>query len=122
MSSVALPRPAERVAIVSLVLVFLCGAVLGALLMGYGEHAGLIHSHNNKPALAPSRGFAISAEELRRQLDLSDQQVGQLDSILDDFGKYYDNLMADGQTRIRQILNDDQRRKFDRLIVERRPR
>ena len=67
-------------------------------------------------------GFAISAEEMRKQLDLNVQQVRQLDSILDDFGRYYDNLMADGQTRIRQILNDDQRRKFDRLIAERRSR
>ena len=120
MSSVALPRPAERVAIVSLVLVFLCGAVLGALVMGYGEHAGIIHSRKTAPA--PSSGFAVSADELRGQLGLSDQQVHQLDSILDDFGRYYDNLMADGQTRIRQILNDDQRRKFDRLIAERRSR
>ena len=120
MSSVALPRPAERVAIVSLVLVFLCGAVLGALVMGYGEHTGLFHSH--KPVTTSARGFAISAEEMRKQLDLSDQQARQLDSILDDFGRYYDNLMADGQTRIRQILNDEQRRKFDRLIAERRPR
>jgi hypothetical protein len=119
MSSVALPRPAERVAIVSLVLVFLCGAVLGALVMGYGEHTGIVHSHKTTPS---SNGFAVPAEELRKQLDLSDQQVRQLDSILDDFGRYYDNLMADGQTRIRQILNDDQRRKFDRLIAERRSR
>jgi hypothetical protein len=121
MSSVALPRPAERVAIVSLVLVFLCGAVLGALVMGYGEHTGIIHSHK-QAAPPPSSAFAVSADELRRQLGLSDQQVHQLDSILDDFGRYYDNLMADGQTRIRQILNDDQRRKFDRLIAERRSR
>jgi len=119
MSSVALPRPAERVAIVSLVLVFLCGAVMGALVMGYGEHTGLFHSH--KPAIS-SGGFAISADEMIKQLDLSDQQAHQLNSILDDFGRYYDNLMADGQTRIRQILNDEQRRKFDRLIAERRSR
>jgi hypothetical protein len=59
---------------------------------------------------------------MRRQLGLSDQQARQLDSILDDFGRYYDNLMADGQTRIRQILDDQQRQKFDKLIAERRPR
>lgn len=118
MSTVALPRPAERVAIVSLVLVFLCGAVLGALVMGYGEHSGLIH----KQAGASSSGFAISADEMRRQLNLSDQQALKLNSILDDFGRYYDNLMADGQTRIREILNDEQRRKFDRMIAERRSR
>ena len=122
MSSVALPRHAERVAIVSLVLVFLCGAVLGALVMGYGEHTGILHSHKQAAPAAPSSAFAVPADELRRQLGLDDQQVRQLDSILDDFGRYYDNLMADGQTRIRQILNDDQRRKFDRLIAERRSR
>src|SRR6185437_724086 len=72
MSSVALPRPAERVAILSLVLVFLCGVVLGALVMGYGEHTGLIHSH--KHAIS-SRGFAISSEEMRKQLDLNNQQA-----------------------------------------------
>jgi hypothetical protein len=119
MSSVALPRPAERVAIVSLILVFLCGAVLGALVMGYGEHTGLLHSH---PKTSATNGFAIPAEELRRQLNLSDQQAKQLNSILDDFGRYYDNLIADGQTRIRQILSEQQRQKFDRLIGEQRAR
>ncbi len=119
MSSVALPRPAERVAIVSLILVFLCGAVLGALVMGYGEHTGIVHSHHRPTG---KNGFAIPAEDLRRQLNLSDQQAKQLDSILDDFGRYYDNLIADGQTRIRQILNEQQREKFDQLIGEQRAR
>jgi hypothetical protein len=119
MSTVALPRPAERVAIVSLVLVFLCGAVLGALVMGYGEHTGIVHSHHRP---ATTNGFAIPAEDLRKQLHLSDQQAKQLNSILDDFGRYYDNLIADGQTRIRQILNDQQRQKFDQLIGEQRAR
>jgi Spy/CpxP family protein refolding chaperone len=110
MSSVALPRPAERVAILSLVLVFLCGAVSGALVMGWSEHAGLIHSRN-----AQTR-FEMQSQAWIRQLHLTQGQVREVDSVLDDFGRYYDNLMADGQTRIRQILNPEQRRKFDELI------
>ncbi len=34
-SATPLPRPAERVAIVSLLLVFLCGGVMGAVVMSY---------------------------------------------------------------------------------------
>ena len=116
MSSVALPRPAERVAIISMVLVFLCGAVFGALVMSWTGHAGA-HA-----ARQVAGGFTMSAEEWRKDLDLTDQQTRELNSILDDFGRYYDNLMADGQTRIKQILKDEQRRKFEKMIAERRPR
>ena len=114
MSSVALPRPAERLAIISLVLVFLCGAVAGALVMRWTERAGFVQNQHTQTALP------ASADEWRRQLDLTDAQTRQLDSILDDFGRYYDNLLADGQTRIRQILNDEQRKKFNRMIEGRR--
>lgn len=114
MSSVALPRPAERVAIVSLLLVFLCGAVAGALVMSWGEHAGILHAH----AAHQSNSFTSDAERWRRELDLSDQQMHEMNSILDDFGHYYDNLIADGQTRIRQILNPEQRAKFDKMIAD----
>jgi Spy/CpxP family protein refolding chaperone len=116
MSSVALPRPAERVAIVSMVLIFLCGVVCGALAMSWTGHGGL---HSGRPVAG---GFTMSLNEWQKELDLSPEQTRQLDSILDDFGRYYDNLMSDGQSRIRQILNEEQRRKFEKLIAEHRPR
>lgn len=111
MSSVALPRPTERVAILSLILVFLCGAVVGAVVMGMSGHSGHLR---NQPS-----GFAMDADRWRQELNLSDQQAKEMNSILDDFGRYYDNLIADGQTRVRQILNPQQRRKFDQLIEDR---
>ncbi len=114
MSSVALPRPAERVAIVSLLLVFLCGAVAGALVMSWGEHTGIFH-----PRTDQKLSFTADAERWRRDLNLSDQQMREMNSILDDFGHYYDNLIADGQTRIRQMLTPEQRAKFDRMIADR---
>jgi len=40
--------------------------------------------------------------------------------ILDDFGVYYRNVLSDGKARILRILNDDQKRKFDRLLEEQR--
>jgi len=111
MSTIALPRPAERVAIVSMVLVFLCGAVLGAVVMSYWVHPGL---HGSQPG---RDGMSMSIREWRQELNLSDEQTRQLTSILDDFSRYYDNLLADGNTRIVQILNEDQKKKYERMIA-----
>lgn len=112
MMAAALPRPAERMAIVSFILVFLCGAVLGAVVMSFSGHADL---HGTPPA---ATGFSMSVPEWKQRLALTDQQTDQLQSILDDFSHYYDNVLADGNSRIMQILNEDQRRKFERMLQD----
>ncbi len=113
-TAAALPRPAEKVAIISFVLVFLCGVVLGAVLMSFSGHASL---HGAPPA---ADGLSMSVPEWREKLDLTDQQTDQLKSILDDFSHYYDNVLADGNSRIMQILNDDQKRKFESMLRDHR--
>src|ERR1700722_6955083 len=110
----ALPRPAEKIAIVSFVLVFLCGAVLGAVVMSFSGHASL----HGAPPLAT--GLSMSVTEWKDELDLSDQQTVQLTSVLDDFSHYYDNVLADGNSRIMQILNPEQRRKYEQMLREHR--
>jgi hypothetical protein len=110
MSSVTLPRPAERVAIVSLLLVFLCGGVLGAVVMSYWVHPGL---HGSSPQ---ADGFPMNTKEFKDQLDLTDDQARQLTAILDDFSHYYDHLLADGNSRVMQILNSDQKLKYAQMI------
>jgi hypothetical protein len=112
MSTIALPRPAERVAIVSMLLVFLCGAVLGAVVMSYREHSGI---HGLHPG---GDGMSMSIREWKEELNLTDEQTRQLTSVLDDFSRYSNNLLSDGNTRILQILNDDQKKKYDRMIAE----
>src|SRR5580658_2984319 len=111
-AAAALPRPNEKIAIVSFVLVFLCGAVLGAVVMSFSGHANL---HGTAP-LAEGRASPFSVREWKEQLDLSDQQTVQLTSILDDFSHYYDNVLADGNSRIMQILNPEQRRKYEQML------
>ena len=111
-ATATLPRPAERVAIVSLLLVFLCGAVMGAVVMSYWGHPGL---HGVRPA---KDGMSMSIKEWKEELSLTDDQTRQLTSILDDFSRYYDNLLADGNQRIVQILNPDQKLKYDRMMAE----
>ena len=112
MATAALPRPNERIAILSFVLVFLCGAVLGAVVMSFSGHASL---HGTPPVAA---GLSMSVREWKQELNLTDQQTVELTSILDDFSHYYDNVLADGNSRIIQILNSDQRQKFEQMLKE----
>lgn len=115
MSTATLPRPAEKTAILSLVLVFLCGSLLGAFVMSR------VHHNAEHTAAAPAPiGLTVSITEWKKQLDLSDEQVRQLTSILDDFGHYYDNLLADGNSRVLQVLNPDQRLRYEKMIQDHR--
>ncbi|HLY19213.1 MAG TPA: hypothetical protein VKR61_18435 [Bryobacteraceae bacterium] len=97
----------------ALLLVFLCGAVAGAVAMNLG------HS-----ALHPRPFWDNSAKteylkEVARQLDLTPEQRTQMASILDDFAKYYQTVLSDGRARIFSILNDEQKVKFEKMLKER---
>ncbi len=110
----ALPRPAERTAIVTLTLVFLCGMVAGAVVMSLAGHASLHRTH------VVASGYSMSVEEWKKTLDLSDSQTAELTSILDDFAHYYDNVLADGNSRIMQMLRPAQRIKFEQMLKDRK--
>jgi hypothetical protein len=56
--------------------------------------------------------------EMKDGLNLSDDQTKQLTSILDDFSHYYDNVVADGYSRILQILNPDQKKLFYQMLQQ----
>jgi len=108
-----------------LALVFLSGAVTGALGMRAGLHSAMHHSA--EPTL--------SYELLQRELNLNPQQSTQLRSILDDMGKYnedlqtelenvrtqIDDVRATGKSRIFQMLDSGQRQQFEK-ICDRLPR
>lgn len=111
MSSVKLPRPAGRAAVFSFLLVFLCGAVAGALVMS------LTKKHGAPPV---SSGLSLSVTEMKTGLNLTDDQMRQLTSILDDFSHYYDNLLADGNSRILEILDPDQKKHFAEMLQQHR--
>jgi Spy/CpxP family protein refolding chaperone len=93
--------------------VFLCGAAAGALVMNYGAHRGL-----HRAAFWTDPGKEISINRLQRELDLTPAQTEQLKVLLDDFAHYYRDVLATGKRSIYKILNDEQKRKFDRLLNE----
>lgn len=85
--------------------------------MSVSGHAGM---HDARPIAPPATGFSMSVNDWKTQLNLTDEQTVQLTSILDDFSRYYDNVLADGNSRITQILNPEQRRKFEQMLRDRK--
>jgi hypothetical protein len=99
--------------ITALVLVFLCGAVVGALAYNMGAHK-VFH----RAAFWTDAGKTAYLERITKELDLTPAQTEQMESILDDFAKYYVTVLSDGKSRIMQILNDQQKHKFEKLLEE----
>lgn len=103
-------------AILPLVLVFLCGVSVGALAMSLGVHKLF---HEPPPSLSDKNPNKITVDRWKKELNLNDGQAEQIIMILDDFSKYYDNVLADGNTRIMQILDTKQQAKFQQMLKER---
>lgn len=98
--------------ITTLALVFLCGAATGAVVMNLG------HARLHQPGFDIQAGRTLYFERLQKELDLTPVQTEQLQSILGDFWQYYRTVLSDSKSRVEQVLNEEQRRKFDRLLEE----
>lgn len=108
--------------LLTLLIVFLCGASTGMLVMSLSAPRRL--TSLQQPALKGS-GKDITLERFKKELDLTPQQTEQLELILDDFFTYYhtlqaqlDDVRASGKNRIVRILNPEQKRKFDKLVFD----
>jgi Spy/CpxP family protein refolding chaperone len=102
----------------TLILVFLTGAMAGAI----GMRAGLHEQLHRSAAYWRGEKADFSYDELRKELHLTPEQSERLKTILDDFAKYHQDLEAQiedvratGRNRIVQILTPEQRRRFEQL-------
>jgi|SRR5581483_476354 len=98
---------------ITLALVFLCGATVGALFMDLR-----VHNRAVQPAFDTPQGKAAFFDRMNRELNLTPAQSEQMQSILKDFWDYYRTVLSDGKSRIEQILNEEQRRKFEQILQE----
>lgn len=105
----------------TLVMVFMAGALAGAIAMQAGLHAEL---HRGATYWQGEKS-QFSYDQLKTQLNLTPDQANKLKTILDDFVKYHDDLEAQiedvratGRNRIIQILNPEQRKRFNQLSRE----
>jgi Spy/CpxP family protein refolding chaperone len=99
--------------VVTLCLVFLCGAVVGALAMDMGLH------RRSSPFDSAS-GKAAYFEKLQQDLNLTPEQSAQMESILNDFWQYYRTVLSDGKQRIEQVLTPEQKARFEQRLQEQR--
>src|SRR5580693_4442732 len=102
----------------TLMLVFLAGAATGALSMRFGLHGQLHHS-----ASAGSENRDAILNRFKTELDLTGPQTEKLALVLDDYRQYYqslqeqmEDLRATGKTGIMEILNPQQRVKFQKMM------
>lgn len=106
-----------------LVLVFLLGALIGTVGTYWANSAGWVNvSANERRSKRPS-----SVEWLSKELSLSADQQQQLANILDQTAAgyrairervrpEYDNVRQEGRTKIRAILTEEQRARFEELV------
>src|SRR5215469_11366961 len=109
----------------TLFLVFLAGGVAGALSMRLGLHEKL-HRTVAAASREPSREAVL--QRFRTELDLTGDQSQKIALVLDDYRMYYqslqdqfDDLRSTGRTRILQILNPEQRDKFEKMMNDLAP-
>jgi len=101
------------VGVITLALVFLCGAAAGALAMNLG-----VHKVMHQPAFDTPEGKVRYFERMQQQLDLTPAQSEQMQSVLNDFWQYYRSVLSDSKSRVEQILTPAQREKFERMLQE----
>jgi Spy/CpxP family protein refolding chaperone len=117
--------PNRTCAVVYSLAVFLAGAVAGALVMNLTEHFIL---HPARPAVEQAKKWneadrAHYVERFKSELNLTEAQSRQLERILDETMRQYDDLHSfthhirqEGIMRIRAMLDDSQRKRLDDIV------
>src|SRR6266849_3521001 len=108
----------------TLLLVFAAGAASGALWMRLDLHDRL---HRTASASTKTASDAV-LQNFRTKLDLSTEQTQKIALVLEDYRHYYDSLQdqlddlrATGKNRILEILDPQQREKFEKTMTELAP-
>lgn len=101
--------------------VFLCGMAAGALMVKVTGVAAA------RPSISTWKETTreMTLARFKKELDLTPEQAREMETILDDYVLYYQNLqgqIADirmqGHERILRILDPQQREKFESMMTE----
>lgn len=98
-----------------LLLVFLCGAAAGALAMRMATP--------RIPTAWTAGGREWTLDWMKRELGLTPAQAAEIETVLDEFVLYYQNLQgqmddfrAEGKKRILRTLTPEQRKRFEKMV------
>jgi hydroxylamine reductase (hybrid-cluster protein) len=103
-----------------LTLIFLCGAAFGTAVTRGFLHSKMSVVSRRQNIQAAQR---MAMDRLKTELNLTPDQEQTVDKILDDYGKYYQNIEDEredvaehGRERILSILNEQQKKRFLELF------
>lgn len=107
---------------VALMAVFLMGAAFGGVVMKFTLGAK-VAAQSAPTWKAEDRKQVFQL--FQKELNLTQEQSGQLEIVLDDFSMYIQNLQAQyeevrasGRDRIMRILTPEQQEKFKKLVTQ----
>jgi Spy/CpxP family protein refolding chaperone len=98
---------------VTLALVFLCGAAIGAVVMDFG-----VHGRGQVAAFDTPQGRADYFARMQKELNLTPAQSEQIELILTDFWQFYRTVLSDSKQRIEVVLTPQQKVRFERLLQD----
>jgi len=115
---------ADRQTLSYLALVFVTGVLVGGTLMNFAEHR-ILHHHLTEEY--DIRQHRIIVQEMGQRLSLTPAQKEQVDAILQDAVREYqqiddemeprlEQVREQGRERLRGVLNDQQRLEFERIV------
>jgi hypothetical protein len=123
MSSVSISRPQpahglsfrneKLVCVATLTLVFLIGAMAGAAFMTSDSANRLFR---RSVPFWTEAGKQISLDNWKNELNLTPAQTEKVAMILEDFAKYYRTVAGDARASIMEILDEGQKKKFEKLL------
>jgi hypothetical protein len=125
MASTCNPRVAG-----TLVVVFLAGAAVGALTMQMGLHERLHRtvSAATLPVIRKASSNDALVQRFKTELNLSADQTDKIAMVLADYREYYHSLedqledvRSTGKSRIMQILDEQQRARFEKIMGDLQP-
>jgi hypothetical protein len=106
--------------LLTIFLIFLAGALAGALVMRFGIRA----LPRDSAVYYPVGDKKVALQQLTNELDLTPSQVQQLEMVLDDFVMYVqmlqaqmDEVRANGKERVMRVLDEKQKKKFEKMLV-----
>ena len=102
--------------ILVLVLVFACGGLTGVAL-------SRLQTAQASTTKINATWKEMTINRMRKELQLTPTQAETIEQALDDFAMYYQTLQAQmdevrthGKDRIQNVLNADQRKKFEQML------
>lgn len=105
-----------------LAVIFLCGAALGSAITSRLLHARMTMADRRTTMESAQR---LGVQHLKAELHLSPEQNETVMKVLDDYGKYYQNIEDEredvaehGKQRILSVLDDQQKRRFLELLKD----